>query len=126
MSLAAPLTSPAPTPTPSQTTLQESRIYENWPLDTDSGQGSEVNSSLSSEPLHSQQQEVSETKYATIKRKKKKTTPAPLSVSVPDLRHVFDGTKKVSFDCQVTLVDESVEEYLPHPILQRLLAQMNL
>lgn len=114
-----------PTPVPSihSNTQQETRIYENWPVvsDNDSGQGSEINSSLSSEPL----QEVTETKYATIKRKKKKTTPAPLSVSVPDLRHVFDA-KKVSFDCQVTLVDEDVEEYLPHPILQRVLAQMNL
>jgi hypothetical protein len=79
-----------------------------------------MNSSLS----ESVREEEELGKYATIKRQKRKAVNrTPLSVSVPDLRSVLE-LKKVSFDCQVTLVEE--DEYMPHPILQKLLQQMRL
>ena len=116
---------PLPIPKP-QTQPQplETRIYENWPLDSDSGQGSEVNSSLSeSGGGTGVRWEEEMGKYATIKRKKTKAANTSMSVSVPDLRSLLE-CKRVSFDCQVTLVEE--DEYIPHPILQSILQQMRL
>ncbi|CAL8102019.1 unnamed protein product [Orchesella dallaii] len=173
---------------------ESTRIYENWPLDTDSGVSSELSSNNSSvcypstsskpsnrdsvysnsseQPRHSptkspsiRSNDGSELKYATVRRKvgyhgkRVKGNLASLSMSAPDLRvlvppaaicpvvpavalspalvktsrHSDDSSvsskdtthKKVSFNCEVTLVDDPDDEYIPHPILQSILQKLN-
>ncbi|OXA63202.1 uncharacterized protein LOC110842764 [Folsomia candida] len=179
----------------------DQRIYENWPLDTDSGQGSEFSSNCSSSASASivrspstasaattvyatprdpsrphlifhestalpqvEGMIVSETasnRYATVRRRikyqrkgSKYVPPSSLSLSVPDLStlsslpapappsairrpspHDFEtnsrrqsvdsGNRKVSFNCEVTLVDDLNDDYIPHPIFSRIMGMLN-
>ena len=94
------------------------RIYENWPLDSDSGQGSSELSSIE------ESNGVVEQKYATIKRNKRERAKSnPISVSTPDLSRLTD-LRKVSFNCEVELVED--EEYIPHPILLSIMEKLKL
>jgi hypothetical protein len=169
----------------------DSRIYENWPLDTDSGQGSEFSSNCSSSASGNsnsrsssfyvketsssyrnshhfpQEQSIAmsgadsngmssaNNRFATVRRKVKyqrrgnKSGPGPssLSLSVPDLSnlssaassmrrsspHEFEtssrqsidsNNRKVSFNCEVTLVNDFDDEYIPHPIFQSVLLKL--
>ncbi|CAG7727447.1 unnamed protein product [Allacma fusca] len=90
------------------------RIYENWPLDSDSGQGSSELSSI-------EETNVVEQKYATIKRNKRSKS-NPISVSTPDLSRL--DLRKVSFNCEVELVED--EEYMPHPILLSIMEKLKI
>lgn len=186
------------------------RIYENWPLDTDSGVssngsstssnsnsskstneiyasskafeetsssggGSRRNSPTKSPSILSSEGKESSNKYATVRRKVKyhgravkKGAMASLSMSAPDLRVLLPpapaqvvapvalsprsptasnfsdvssicssslkgadrnstssgAPKKVSFNCEVTLVDDPDDEYIPHPIFQSILQKL--
>jgi len=203
---------------------QDTRIYENWPLDSDSGQGSEFSSNSSTStsmgygasngktsaggeyqpksnrssidtqfkmPLESPSSSFNHgngsndpngspkgnNNFATVRRRFKyqgKNTCArqsysSMSLSVPDLRMALNNAggmpippvppqrapqtqqslppqpmiqvpiispdgrsrssseysnKKVSFNCEVTLLDDPDDEYIPHPIFQQVLQKL--